>query len=379
MPTYAIFSRQKRTARHGKSASEQPFAYLDTSARAVAVKVRRLVESYFSRLPASERTDWLKRFKSPDASAHHAAFFELLLHEWLLRQGFSVQHHPTVPGTTKHPDFFATHTDGREFYLEATSTDGQSDDEAREERFVDLIIAEIGKVISASFFVDIHFLRRPLSQPALGKLKRDIETWLIALDYDTVKLNRDGFARRYSVGGGEILLVPSAKYRRKKTSVLAAMMRRGAQTIDTQGTLLPALRKKAGRYGQLDKPYVIAVNDLSEFFHEHHAIESMLGREAVVTTNTGKRWVEFDGSGLVGSASNPKYTRVSAALIVPGVTPFNFAKRVPVFVSNPMARRPVGQLMGPCSGYFMRDQKFVQSKDDPSLGDILNLAAGWPG
>jgi len=379
MAQYVIFSKQKRTAMHGRAAAEANFEYLDASARPEAAKVRRLVESWFSTWPKAGRADWMARFRSKDDAAHWAAFFELLLHSWLLRLGFVVEHHPTVSGTSKHPDFLAVHVDGREFYLEARSTDGNSDDEARVERFTDQVIAEIGKITSSNFFVDVRIAKQPTTQPALSKLRSDAEKWLAALDHDKVKDEANRYHKRIGIGGREVLLIPFAKHKRRNGSVLGAMMRRGVQEVEPQKAILPALRKKATRYGQLDKPYVIAVNDLSEFFHEHHAFESLLGREAFAETPDGRHRTEFDGSGLFGKAQNPKNTRVSAALIVPGVTPWGFASRVPVFISHPWAKRVVGPLLGPCSGYFIREGKFVKSQQEPSLGQVFGLKAGWPG
>ncbi|HWA89807.1 MAG TPA: hypothetical protein VG889_07220 [Rhizomicrobium sp.] len=379
MVKYLVFSKRKRTARHGKSAAEANFEYLDASARPEAVKVRQLVEGCFSTWPKPERVDWLARFKSKDDATHWAAFFELLLHSWLLRLGYTVVHHPTVPSTTKHPDFLATHPNGLEFYLEARSTDGNSDDEARVERFTDQIIAEVGKIISSDFFIDIRFAKRPTTQPALAKLRKDVEKWLGTLTYERVKADSKRYHKRVNVGGCDVLLVPSAKYKRRESSVLGAMMRRGVQQVDPQRAILPALRKKATRYGTLDKPYVIAVNDLSSFFHEHHAFESLFGRETFVSVPNGKGWTEWDGTGLFGKANKPQNTRVSAALIVPGVTPWDFARRVPVFISNPWAKKVVEQLLGPCSGHFVRDGKFVRSPTSPSLGEIFSLKQGWPG
>ena len=144
MPRYLAFSKGKRSRKRSRQTDETSYAYLDLSARPEAANVRRLVESWFSLWPDSERKDWLGRFRSRDDTTHWGAFFELLLHTWLSRLGFTVIHHPTVPGTEKHPDFLAIHRDGREFYLEARSTDGFSADEARVERFTDQVIAESG-------------------------------------------------------------------------------------------------------------------------------------------------------------------------------------------------------------------------------------------
>lgn len=373
-----MFARRKRHKLDSKVETESSFEYLDVSARPFARNVRRLVESWFLSWPKGERIDWLARFSSSDDAQHHAAFFELLLHSWLLRLGFTVAHHPDIPGTAKHPDFLATHPDGRCFYLEARSTDGLSGEEARVERFTDQIIAELGKIISTDFFVDIRFPKRPNAQPALRSFHTEVEKWLQTLNYDAVKANSEQHSKRIHIGGGDVLLVPNAKRRRTLSSVRGVMMRRGVQWVDTQGTILPALRKKASRYGMLDRPYIIAVNDLSTFFHEDHAFECLFGKEVFVSASNGKSWMEFDGTGLFGTARKPVYTRVSAALIVPGVTPSHFARRAPLLISHPWAKLPVGPILGPCGGYFAQNAKLMKSLNQPSLGQIFQLPNGWP-
>jgi hypothetical protein len=49
-----------------------------------------------------------------------SAFFELFLHELLLRLGCNVEVHPD-PGTgsSRRPDFLVTDPDGQQFFLEA--------------------------------------------------------------------------------------------------------------------------------------------------------------------------------------------------------------------------------------------------------------------
>jgi hypothetical protein len=379
MPSNKVFSRERRSGQKGKSAAEIDFVYLDRSARPEAIKVRRLVEAWFSRLPASERADWLGRFRSDNSGDHHGAFLELTLFNWLLREGFTVEHHPTVPGTSKRPDFLAAHRDGREFYLEARSSDGNSPDEARIERFTDQVQSTIGAIESSDFFVDLHFRSQPSTQPALGKLRDEVKAWLATLRYDDVAAEDDRFGITVSVGDGSIFLVPRAKHRREVTSVLGVMMRRGVQTVDTQSTIQKALLRKASRYGQLDKPYIIAVNDLSEFFHEDHAFDSVFGLETISVSGGGHHAFGRDGSGIFGSAAKPTNTRVSAALIMPGVTPFDFARRIPILVSHPWCQKPIHQALGRCGGYFVRDDKLTKAPHEPSLGDILGLHRGWPG
>lgn len=106
-----LFPDCERSNLRGKLPAQKEYPYLLTSARPEAQRVRALVADWYSRLPAEERSDWRGRFCSDDDSAHHGAFFELLLHEWLYHLGHKVELHPTLAGSLKRPDFRASHAD----------------------------------------------------------------------------------------------------------------------------------------------------------------------------------------------------------------------------------------------------------------------------
>ena len=75
--------------------SEPQFAYLNRSARLEANLIRALLEAWFSRYPPAEAADLRARFRSSNDLQHHSAFFELFVHELLLKLGLHPQIHPT--------------------------------------------------------------------------------------------------------------------------------------------------------------------------------------------------------------------------------------------------------------------------------------------
>ena len=66
----------------------------------------------------TDYTDLRQRFRSRDDEQFRSAFLELYLHESLIRAGYAVTIHPTVEGTTAHPDFLVGR-DGERLYIEA--------------------------------------------------------------------------------------------------------------------------------------------------------------------------------------------------------------------------------------------------------------------
>src|SRR5919202_5698397 len=68
--------------------AEPEFICLNRSAKPDVSHIRELLEAWLSRYPTSVQTDLCGRFRSPDDTLHRSAFFELFLHELLLRLGY---------------------------------------------------------------------------------------------------------------------------------------------------------------------------------------------------------------------------------------------------------------------------------------------------
>lgn len=115
-----IFSTFTRTDASPASHGESHADFLDRVAGSYWDQVRDLVEDWFARLSPDARADVRGRLQSRDDRQSRGAFFELYLHECLLRMGYAVTCHPELDGTSRRPDFLAE-KDGRSFYIEARS------------------------------------------------------------------------------------------------------------------------------------------------------------------------------------------------------------------------------------------------------------------
>ncbi|KXB05054.1 hypothetical protein AKJ49_01460 [candidate division MSBL1 archaeon SCGC-AAA382A03] len=115
-----LFDDIERDLERPRLDNEPCFEYLNISARIESQKIRELLEQWFKRYPSEHQDDLRGRFRDKDDRIHIGAFFELYLHELMIRSGYEVEVHPDINGTTNHPDFEVL-TDELEFYLEATS------------------------------------------------------------------------------------------------------------------------------------------------------------------------------------------------------------------------------------------------------------------
>lgn len=84
-----IFSVTTRTDPSRANHGESQFQFLDRVSGSFWDQVRDLVEDWFSRLCPDAQADVRSRLRSRDNRQSKGAFFELYLHECLLRMGYS--------------------------------------------------------------------------------------------------------------------------------------------------------------------------------------------------------------------------------------------------------------------------------------------------
>jgi hypothetical protein len=380
-----IFSTAPRTDMKGMKADDNHFAYLNRSARPEAERVRNLVDRWSLQLPQEERLEWRERFTSNSTPAHHAAFFELILHAWLLKLGYTVEHHPQISGISKRPDFHISDRSGYSFYLEARSTHGESTENARISRFKSQIVSEVAKIESELFFVFLSVKKQPSYQPGLRRFREDVSSWLNALDYEDVleasrRGDTDSSAKTFSVGGGTVVLRPIPRNQKgKRSPVYGGGMMGEAVWVDTQTTIQTAIKKKASKYGMIGKPYIIAINDMTDYSDEDHFYDAVFGKEVVTFSSDGSHGMGRNNTGIFGTRAHSRHRRVSGILACIRIDPWNFANKTPIFIAHPWATNKVGNIFGPCSGHFMQDDILTASLDKPNFASIFDLPSTWPG
>ena len=168
------------------------FVALNKDGSPGAQDLRDRLESWFRKFPSDGQKDLRMRFRSRLHDAHDGAFFELFLHELMIKLGFKLEVHPTLPNSTDHPDFLVS--DGsRCCYLEAATTGRRfgpftltnAEQEVKE---------ELEKLTSSDFNISIEItgeLSQPIKKaPLQSKFK---ELLLQGHDPDEVKATMDAF------------------------------------------------------------------------------------------------------------------------------------------------------------------------------------------
>jgi hypothetical protein len=168
----SIFSALDRTDPSPAAHGYGDFKFLDRVSGPYWDQVRDLIEDWFSRLCPDAQADVQGRLRSKDDRQSRGAFFELYLHECLLRMGYTVTCHPALEGTARRPDFLAE-KDGRPIYVEARSASA-SDVSIGAAANVNAVYESLDRLESPNFFLWIEIIRqgaRPLgAKPLRGRL-----------------------------------------------------------------------------------------------------------------------------------------------------------------------------------------------------------------
>ena len=313
-PHARIFDRIRRTDMTRKKLTESSFAYLNRSAKRGSAESRALMETWLSRVPASEHADFCARFRCGKESEYTSALQELTLHELLRRQRCKIEFHPNVPGATKQPDFKVREPRGTEFVLEArTSSEIESGPDGGTRAYR---IREFLRTVDLhGHLIAIDELKEGTSDLSQKALRKHIDDGIqagVAGDLDG-SISIPLFAKP---DGWRIKLTAYAesKYGPRSTTV---MQEAWSRTWDGPSyPLRDVLEKKASRYGRLGMPYVIAVNS-SDMMHGDRDFQDTLFGSPPQFAAPGSP----PDIGFWGTAGSPKHTRVSAVLFTKNLCP----------------------------------------------------------
>jgi hypothetical protein len=389
-----LFDPKERTLETGIPYGMGPFDYLDQSARPEAMRVRALMEQMLEQYPLRESKAMMARLRTNEEVVHNAAFFELCLHELLLRRDFKIADvEQEAPGSSKRPDYLVRSPGGVEFFLEATLASGEAAVDRGAKKRLDAVLGVLSVTLHPHFRVAVLGAAAPPSPVNGRRLRSAVLSWLNSLDPNApaavVERNEiaeddeeaeDPFVRVVTIDEYSITL-------RAERRTVAGLAPPGIAYISNVRALTPgeAIRKKVGdkasRYGRdLGKPFVIAINSTQVLQRDEHFEQAVFGSlqyawpigdadaEVEVTRRTDGLWLGAEG---------PQYRRVSGVLCFSKLTPWGLSSATVRFIENPFAEHPMTfDALGVSATYVEKD--VIRSRAGLSIADILELPAGWP-
>jgi len=324
--------------------------------------------------PSTKYTNKLQNlsteFRSQDKRKHWGAFFELYCHELLSTQGYVVEVEPTRGMTKGKPiDFLAYRDHMPLFYMEATISIG---DKAKDKSLVwlETLCDSLDKLNASNFRLSVTAINIPLKSaktPSTKALLEYVEKQLSERDPDEVRtqmreqglqsllladFDKEGFKIK-------IKCRPVSSERGKTTTggILSSISYPAGWSYDSElKPLLNTLEDKSpSKYGDLDLPYIIAVN----------AVNTM-SAENISDTLINQRYFS-------------KHPKVSAVLMANELVPRAIPRNTPVIWHNPFATSSFPQDMLPLPQWVWdtptSQWRYIEGKTGAV---IFNLSGKWP-
>jgi len=303
---------------------DNTFDFLDRSSIKEIATIRDTLNGWYGRYPKNEKAELKARFPK----SFNPTLYELFIHELFTRQGFILEVHPAVPGSTKNPDFLAR-KNGQELYIEAIDIMDKSQAEVGIENKMNTLYDGLNKINSPNFFLGIRKLNLKSSQqPSVRGVNSFIEEKL--QDYNPDKIDE-------ALRKGELNELPTIRYEDDNMEIVVSLLTkipsaRGVSGIRPIGayplhsfiggsdeTIRSAMERKAKKYGLLDKPYLICVNSSNGAGANDHSVMNALFGSLAVTWSTNpnnrdERW-ERGHDGFFRDSKGPQFTRMSGVLI----------------------------------------------------------------
>lgn len=369
---------------------DSEFGYLNRSARPSAGRVRAMLDAWFARYPEAEQEEMRRRLRATDNSTFLSAFFELYLHELLICLDNRVEIHPAAPsGSPRRPDFLVHPLSGEPFYLEAIVATDRSSAAAGAETRMNEVYDAINDLESPNFFLDLRLAGAPGTSVPRNRLKAMIRQLLQDLDPDVCAalLAQGGLdalpSEVFEHDGWYIEVIPTPKSpeSRGKPGIRPVGARfYEVHEVDYRTPLRNAILKKAGRYGRLDRPFVVAVNVVAQHIGRIDVMEALFGKERYFFAPydpARELRMERAGDGAWVGPHGPQNTRVSAALIVRLLRPWTAGRETPRLYHNPYASWPATDLLDHLPRAVPVGQR-MDEIDGATAARILGLPDTWP-
>ncbi|MBU1701627.1 MAG: hypothetical protein KJ970_19650 [Candidatus Eisenbacteria bacterium] len=372
--------------------SVSKWQYCNNSAREPFIAIRSLLNQWFDRYPEEEKNEFRSRFQSDDDYAHLSAFFELLIHETLLKNGYELVIHPAIPETKKRPDFLVRSKGQDLFCLEATTV-GPSHTERRATIRRDQVYDVINELRSPDFCLALRVRGAPNITPPSRSMVGALERWLNKQDYEQTRneyidegivglpcleYKRDGWFI-------EFFPIPKAESQRDNLSIRPiALLLPGLEVVRTGETIYRSLKNKAKRYGDLEMPLVVAVNVLDRGYIPDMFVEVLFGK-AVLTISSdaeGETISQCWGRnerGLWIGPGGPRGKRLSAVIAAGRLDYTNLREKQPVLIPHPWSNHQLQANIIPFDKKLLNQESgYFEEMEGPSLGDFLELPSPWP-
>jgi hypothetical protein len=382
MPLFSVGHRKNRARRRP---GEDWFAFLErVGPDRYFARVRDLVDAWFDELPSEQAEAFRPRLMSRDESTSISAFWELYLHAALLRCGLQMEYEPQLAHSAKRPDYLVR-GESDSFYLEAVLV-GDPKHRAQEDKLEKPIVEALRALDSPEFRLDFQIRKRGTASPRLAPVKAQVKRWLRDLDRaEVMRLQRERGLRATDpliVPAGDWLFsfspIPRSDAAAGTTNPAGAIAIFPGRTAwgGDWSRVYAALEEKARRYGDLDRPFVIALLANDVFVDEENIAAALYGEPGF--------GVDVNGEVSLGRASglwsDGAGTRVSAVLTARNLVPASVAVVEPLLWHASQPTHGLKAELPLAAEAWLTAEGEISIGERPRLPrDYFDLTAVWPG
>lgn len=384
---YDIFDSVNRTDGSVKKERESYYEFLNRSASPEMVQIREFVTGCVLKVEEKEAIELVARLRSGDDTHFKSAMFELLLHEALLNQGCKLEFHPSLGnGSTKHPDFLVTDAGGEKYYLEAVLASEKNDHNEAGLALIGAVFDKLNETPHHDFMLSVDYEGFPETAPSAKKLKHELFRWLNTLDVDELLKDAkssegitDSFDWNHENCTVRFKPIPLVPDLRKNTNKLLGASGPPASWIDISNPIKSAVKKKGGRYGDLDHPLVVAVNTNSFYSQDVDEIDALFGDQKIVLNReTGITETVRERNGAWTGLTGPRYRGVSAVWLFSDLSVFSLnSKRRYMLYVNPWATQNIPESLRVFEHSELINDE-LNCVAGLSLLEIFVLSENWP-
>lgn len=244
--------------------SVKPGQVILHSKEPIWVEYRRELSGYLSKYPRGKDKNNLKqRLRSYTESGFYSACFELFLYSLLSSRGKEVIPHPVLPNVSTHPEFEIVH-DLCNFFLEATLALESEEYQAQEQRLRELVDAV--RDVSGDVFL---WAQPETDLPAdfpLDTVRDFLSREVDKLNATDLQLPKTLTFETAFNGRSVVIDFEVMDANQEETeSVVQAWGSPEAKEVTTHRRIRRRVSVKAGKYGEMTIPYIIAVWPRTEF------------------------------------------------------------------------------------------------------------------
>ena len=317
------------------------FSGFNLSTVADRERLLRVYRMWFERYPQDAKESLTQRLANGENAL--GAWFELLLHELLSRLGIRVEV-IDIDNTDRTPDFLASHG-YRSCYIEATTVNPRDNPSELDSNLVDAL-RMLNEMSSSDFQIRLIVngrIRRPLSRNELnekfGKMLRENDRDTVQKRMQemgewaapSVEIKEEGWRLR-----GELVPISPEQQRVGKPQELI-IGPVGTFSGDASPEVQKRVSNKAGKYGDLYVPLIVAANVIDVRFDREAEVAALFGAEQIRYfpnhPEIPDQLIRKPDGVWVRGGYKPRYTRLAGVIMFNGFLPWDPRGSVCVYVN----------------------------------------------